>query len=138
MLLGTALGSPGGHKALLSRRFKGDLGNFRKSGKEKNGKNGHRAGDFKQILEAPSTSLSVGKREKLTKSCAAEFRKQKKRKHMRKRSFGDGQVEEAICVGHFLEVLGQILAVHLLGYEGGTAIFCRSPSGAAKWEGWRR
>ena len=38
MLLGTALGGPGGQKALLSRRFKGDLGNFRKSGNEKNGK----------------------------------------------------------------------------------------------------
>ena len=38
MLLGTALGGPGGQKALLSRRFKGNLGNFRKSGNEKNGK----------------------------------------------------------------------------------------------------
>ena len=38
MLLGTALGGPGGQKALLSRRFKGDLGNFQKNGNHKNGK----------------------------------------------------------------------------------------------------
>jgi hypothetical protein len=35
VLLGTALGGPGGQKALLSRRFKGDLGNFRKKRQRK-------------------------------------------------------------------------------------------------------
>ena len=36
---------------------------------------------------------------------------------MQKHAFGHIQVEEAICVGRFLEDLDEILAVHLLGYE---------------------
>jgi len=48
---------------------------------------------------------------------------------MQKHAFGHVQVEEAICVGFFLEALGEILAVHLLGFELGSAIFCRSVLG---------
>ena len=80
MLLGTALGGPGGQKALLSRRFKGDLGNFRKKRQRKKRKKGHRAGDFEQILEAPSTSFSVGKREKLRKVARRNFENKKNAK----------------------------------------------------------
>ena len=58
---------------------------------------------------------------------------------MKKHAFGHVLVEEAICVGHFLEALGEILAVHLLGYEWGSAIFCRSVLGtilASKLNNW--
>jgi hypothetical protein len=52
---------------------------------------------------------------------------------MKKHAFGHVLVEEAICVGHFLEALGEILAVHLLGLEWGSAIFCRSVDGKRLW-----
>ena len=80
MLLGTALGGPGGQKALLSRRFKGNLGNFRKSGNDKNGRKKHQTGDFEQILETPSTLFSVGNREKLRKVARGKLKKQKNTK----------------------------------------------------------
>ena len=46
------MGGPGGQNALLSRRFKGDLGNCRKIGNGKNEKNGTRLLDFGRILGA--------------------------------------------------------------------------------------
>jgi len=40
----------------------------------------HRAGDFEQMLEAPSTLFSVGEREKLRKVARGNLKKQKNTK----------------------------------------------------------
>ena len=105
MLLGTALGGPGGQKALLSRRFKGNLGNFRKSGNEKNGeKISHRR--FGADFGGPFYAVFSREPRKTTKSCAREFPKNKKMQKMQKQVFGHVLVEEAKLAETSTQFLG--------------------------------